>query len=99
MHEPRILALSRLPSAANQNEVAAQARLSLQSPLVVALLTGGWDRPYAFGIATALASQGVHLEVIAGDNVSADDFAALSGVTVLKLRHEPAPNTPFVLKA
>ena len=33
----------------------------------VALLTGGADRPYAFGLATALMSKGIGLDLIAGE--------------------------------
>ena len=33
----------------------------------MALLTGGRDRPYAFGLATELISKGAALDVIGGD--------------------------------
>jgi len=38
-------------------------------PLSAALLTGGVDRPYAFGLAMALAAKNVHLDVIGNDVV------------------------------
>jgi D-inositol-3-phosphate glycosyltransferase len=40
-----------------------------RSELRVALLTAGRDRPYAFGMATALMAKGIHLEVIGGDDL------------------------------
>jgi len=35
----------------------------------VALLTGGLDRPYAFGLSSALAAKGVHLDVIGAEDL------------------------------
>jgi D-inositol-3-phosphate glycosyltransferase len=45
-----------------------------QAPLNVALLTGGQDRHYAVGLATALMEQNVHLEVIGSDEVDGPEF-------------------------
>ncbi|WP_348260827.1 glycosyltransferase family 4 protein [Telmatobacter sp. DSM 110680] len=44
------------------------------TPLNVALLTGGQDRHYAVGLATALMEQDVHLEVIGSDEVDGPEF-------------------------
>jgi D-inositol-3-phosphate glycosyltransferase len=41
----------------------------LPSPLNAALLTGGVDRPYAFGLAMALISKNVHVDVVASEVV------------------------------
>jgi D-inositol-3-phosphate glycosyltransferase len=38
-------------------------------PFDVALLTGGIDRPYAYGMAIALAAKNVHVDVIGSDEV------------------------------
>jgi D-inositol-3-phosphate glycosyltransferase len=41
----------------------------LPPPLNAALLTGGVDRPYAFGLAMALISKNVHVDVVASEVV------------------------------
>jgi glycosyltransferase involved in cell wall biosynthesis len=52
----------------------------------ISLLTGGADRPYAFGLTTALASRGVHLEVIAGDELDINELRTRPEITLLNLR-------------
>jgi D-inositol-3-phosphate glycosyltransferase len=42
--------------------------------IAVALLTGGGDRPYAFGLATALMSKGVALDLIGSDELDFPEF-------------------------
>jgi glycosyltransferase involved in cell wall biosynthesis len=51
----------------------------------VALLTGGADTPYAFGLATALMSRGIGLDVVAGDELDRPEFHT-PGVRFLNLR-------------
>jgi glycosyltransferase involved in cell wall biosynthesis len=52
----------------------------------VGLLTGGSDRPYVFGLATALAAKGVHLDVIGSDAVYRPELDAPPQLTFLNLR-------------
>jgi glycosyltransferase involved in cell wall biosynthesis len=40
----------------------------------VALLTGGFDRPYVFGLSQALLSQGIRLDVIGSDDVDGPEM-------------------------
>ena len=40
----------------------------------MALLTGGGDRPYAFGFATALITNGTRLELIGSDQLDCPEF-------------------------
>lgn len=54
--------------------------------LEVALLTGGWDRPYTFGLTTALAKKGIKVDLIAGGDLSAADFPGATTLTVLNLK-------------
>jgi glycosyltransferase involved in cell wall biosynthesis len=51
----------------------------------VALLTGGIDRPYAFGLTRALASKGIKLDVIAGRELECTEICGLPEVTFLAL--------------
>jgi D-inositol-3-phosphate glycosyltransferase len=68
------------PARAAQSTQAAAGRTG------VALLTGGADTPYAFGIALALMSRGVCLDIIAGDDLDRPQFRNAAGVTFLNLR-------------
>jgi len=52
----------------------------------VALLTGGTDRHYFFGLATALISKGVRLDVIGSDDVDGPEMHSTPMVTFLNLR-------------
>lgn len=62
---------------------------TVQSPqpeVDVALLTGGYDRPYVFGLATALASMGVSLDIIGGDFIDRPELHAPPRLNFLNLR-------------
>ena len=67
---------------------AAGIRVSATSSDVeVALLTGGFDRPYAFGLIMALASKGVKIEVIGSEEL---DEPAIRAVPALRFFKDPA---------
>jgi glycosyltransferase involved in cell wall biosynthesis len=53
--------------------------------LDVALLTGGQDRSYAFGVATAMAAKGVCMEVIGNDRVDSPEFHTTPNLKFLNL--------------
>ena len=57
----------------------AKASAALMSPgpvseIKVALLTGGSDRPYVFGLVTSLVAQGVGLDLIGSDEIDFPEF-------------------------
>lgn len=52
----------------------------------MSLLTGGGDRPYAFGLATELISKGVVLDIIGSDELDSPEFHAKPNVNFLNLR-------------
>ncbi|MBZ5676628.1 MAG: glycosyltransferase family 4 protein [Acidobacteriia bacterium] len=54
--------------------------------LEVALLTGGIDKPYAFGLAMELVSKGVRLEFIGSDEVDSPELHTSPNLTFLNLR-------------
>jgi glycosyltransferase involved in cell wall biosynthesis len=64
----------------------------------VALLTGGADRPYAFGLATALMSKGLTLDLIGSDDLDGPEFRVVPGVKFLNLRGNQRPDAHFVTK-
>jgi glycosyltransferase involved in cell wall biosynthesis len=61
--------------------------ISKASPaeLGAALLTGGCDRPYAYGLATALISQNVRLDVIGSDIVDSPEMHNTPNLTFFNL--------------
>jgi D-inositol-3-phosphate glycosyltransferase len=56
-----------------------------------ALLTGGKDRPYAFGLAMALVAQNVHLEVIGSDEVDSPELHCTRNLAFLNLHGTMRP--------
>jgi glycosyltransferase involved in cell wall biosynthesis len=64
----------------------------------VALLTGGADRPYAFGLATALISKGTPLDLIGNDDLDCPEFYGKPGVNFLNLRGNQRPDAGFPTK-
>lgn len=61
-----------------QNERGAPA-----SEIEVALLTGGMDRPYAFGLSLALASKGVLLDVLGATELDSPEWCRLSSLNFI----------------
>ena len=56
------------------------------APLKVALLTGGADKPYALGMASTLASQGVSVEFIGSDQIDGPELHRSPLIRFLNLR-------------
>ena len=66
---------------------AVTAHLASQTPpTLVALLTGGFDRPYAFGLSMALSSRGLYLDVIGSDEVDSPEMHSTPGLNFLNLQ-------------
>jgi len=64
----------------------------------VALLTGGSDRHYTFGLAMALISKGVHLDVVGGDGVDGPEMHATPKLNFLNLRGSQRPDASLPRK-
>jgi D-inositol-3-phosphate glycosyltransferase len=64
----------------------------------VALLTGGRDRPYAFGLATALMSKRVALDLIGNDDLDCPEFRGKREMNFLNLRGGQRPDVSFTKK-
>ena len=64
----------------------------------VALFTGCQDRSYAFGLAMALSSKGVPLDVIGNDRVDSPEFHSTPGLTFLNLGGIQSPEDSFLKK-
>ena len=76
-----------------RNEPAAASVYDLSPEISVTVLTGGGDRPYAYGLVTQLISKGVGLEVIGGDDLDCPELRGKPGVEYLNLRGDQQPNT------
>lgn len=56
------------------------------NPIAVALLTGGDDRPYVFGLMTSLMARGAELDLIGSDALELPEFQSRPGLNFLNLR-------------
>jgi len=65
---------------------------AFSTPPVVTLLTGGFDRPYAFGLAMAMASRAVSMDVIGSDEVDSPEMHSTPGLNFLNLQGNPREN-------
>ena len=61
----------------------------------VALLTGGNDRPYALGLASALVTQDIFMDFIASDALDAPELHSTPLVNFLNLRGDQRENVSF----
>jgi len=66
--------------------------------IAVTLLTGGGDRPYAFGLATELIAKGAALDLIASDELDCPDLNGAPGAKFLNLRGDQRPDASLVKK-
>jgi D-inositol-3-phosphate glycosyltransferase len=66
-----------------------------KADLDVALLTGGFDRPYAYGLAMALVATGVRLDVIGSDYVDSAEMHTTAGLQFFNLWPPQQPGGTF----
>lgn len=85
-----------------ENKVTSEVRdfhtSDEEQKIEVALLTGGADRPYAFGLATALMSKGITLDIVGSDDLDSPAFHGNSGVNFLNLRGDQGPDAGLIKK-
>ncbi len=62
--------------------------------IAVAVLTGGGDRPYVFGLTKSLTPRGVTLDLIASDELDLPEFRGQPGVRFLNLRGSTRSDAP-----
>jgi D-inositol-3-phosphate glycosyltransferase len=83
------------PSTAQVDEMAGIRR---ENGVRVALLTGGDDRPYALGMASALAEQGIAVDFIGSDKLDAPQLHESPLITFLNLRGDQNEDAPLLRK-
>lgn len=67
--------------------------------IAVAVLTGGADKPYAFGLATALLANGAAIDLIGNDDLDLPEFHGKPGLNFLNLRGDQQPGASLLRKA
>lgn len=90
---------SSLKTLTDDFSAPPKGALRLPFEIEVGLLTGGFDRPYAFGMAMALASQDVCLDVIGSDEVDSPELHTTPKVNFLNLLRNQQANASFAKKA
>ena len=83
---------------ANNPNPAKEARSSTHSDLEIALLTGGQDKSYALGLALALSSKGIQVDVVGNDRVDSAEFHASPNLTFLNFGGIQQEETGFLKK-
>jgi glycosyltransferase involved in cell wall biosynthesis len=83
---------------AASNCAAEQATRDIARPIHVTLLTGGGDKPYALGLATALTSAGVIVDFIGSDDHVVRELLANPRVNFHNLRGAQHPHVSRVTK-
>jgi glycosyltransferase involved in cell wall biosynthesis len=80
-----------------QKQPGAVADVVTKAPveIEVGLLTGCQDRHYAFGLAMAVVSKGVRLDVIGGDEVDSPELHSTPKLRFLNLRGSQRPEASF----
>jgi D-inositol-3-phosphate glycosyltransferase len=68
-------------------------------PIGATLLTGGFDRPYVFGLATALTSRDINLDVIGSDVVDHPGLHRATNLTFHNLQRKGGPKAGAASKA
>ena len=84
--------------SANQVEVQKRRISSLPSGIEMALLTGCQDRHYAFGLATALVSKGVDLDIIGSDDIDSPELHTAPNLHFLNFRSGQSNHANLVQK-
>src|SRR5438128_9247865 len=83
-----------------KSEISDSTRSSVLSPpaIRISLLTGGGDKPYALGMATALTSKGVFVDFIGSDDLNVPEVVDNLGVRFFNLRGDQSPEASFLRK-
>jgi glycosyltransferase involved in cell wall biosynthesis len=87
----------------DKDQLSAGGGCNLTAPgsareIAVALLTGGGDKPYVFGLATELMSKGAAVDLIGSDELDCPEFQAKPGVNFLNLRGDQRYDASFAGK-
>jgi D-inositol-3-phosphate glycosyltransferase len=94
MQTSSIAEKSPITGAKVQKQPALDSSLALE----IGLLTGCQDRPYAFGLAMALVSKGVGVDIIGSDDIDSPELHVMRNLRFLNLRGNQQESTNFAEK-
>jgi len=86
-------------SPADEIEVQKQAIPKSALGIEIGLLTGCKDRPYVFGLALALASKGVHADIIGSDEIDSPELRDTTSLRFLNFRDSHKFDATFAEKS
>ena len=89
----------RSPSDGNRRDGLETAGYTPRHGIAAGLLTGGGDKPYALGLASALAAQNIRLDFIGSDEIDGPELHETPSVNFLNLRGNQKANVGFARKA
>jgi glycosyltransferase involved in cell wall biosynthesis len=91
---------SSVAERSSADEVGIRKQTIPNSPLgiEIGLLTGCQDRPYAFGLAMALTSQGIDLDIIGGDEIDSPELHVTPNLRFLNFRGNQKKHANFADK-
>jgi D-inositol-3-phosphate glycosyltransferase len=79
-------------------QVPGRAARVESAPIHVALLTGGMDRHYTYGLAMSLAADGIRLDVAGSDGVDGPEMHDTPGLTFLNFQRGKGRNARALTK-
>jgi D-inositol-3-phosphate glycosyltransferase len=85
-------------SSLKEVEVHKQAMPNPSLGIDIGLLTGCQDRPYAFGLAMALISKGVHLDIVGSDEIDSPGLHVTPNLRFLNFRGSQRNHASFSAK-
>jgi len=89
---------SPLPGVLEEGGAQSTATTS-NATIDIALLTGGFDRPYVFGLARALLSVGVSVDLLGSDDLNIPELRSSARVRFLNLRGPQRQDAGLAQKA
>jgi glycosyltransferase involved in cell wall biosynthesis len=96
---PSITGLRPATPARAEGELLSHAPVHARKRSLVALLTGGGDKPYALGLASALTAQDICLDFIGSEKVDSPELHGTPLVNFLNLRGNQKSDVGFARKA
>ena len=86
-------------SAAHSTRASVTPSSVFRPPVLkIALFTGGGDKPYALGLATALTSRGISVDFIGSDDLNVPELLNNPRVNFLNLRGDQRPDAALATK-
>jgi len=94
----RTSALPEMPGLKPEDPRAPGQAVRAADEVGVALLTGGTDRHYTYGLAMSLVADGARLDVVGGDGVDGPEMHVTRGLNFLDLRKTGGPGAGMLTK-